>query len=62
MRGRIDFTYALSLGQEALGFHHSVLSDFRHRPAERDRAGRLRGLALTLIRQAGLLKGPGTPR
>lgn len=62
MRGRIDLTYALSLGREAPGFHHSVLSDFRDRPAERDRAGRLRGLALTLIRQAGLLMSPGTQR
>ncbi|MEV3908056.1 hypothetical protein [Streptomyces canus] len=44
------------------GFHHSVLSDFRDRLAEGDRADRLLGLALTRIRRAGLLKGPGKQR
>lgn len=62
VRCRIDFTYALGLKLEDPGFHHSVLSDFRDRLAEGDRADRLLGLALTRIRRAGLLKGRGTRR
>ncbi|MGW1554377.1 transposase [Streptomyces sp. NPDC002346] len=54
---RIDFKYALGLELEDPGFRHSVLSDFRDRLAEGDRADRLLGLALTRIRRAGLLKG-----
>jgi len=57
VRCRIDFKYALGLELEDPGFHHSVLSDFRDRLAEGDRADRLLGLALTRIRRAGLLKG-----
>ncbi|MFD4231121.1 transposase [Streptomyces sp. NPDC058545] len=57
VRCRIDFKYALGLELEDLGFHHGVLSDFRDRLAEGDRADRLLGLALTRIRRAGLLKG-----
>ncbi|MFB7160863.1 transposase [Streptomyces sp. NPDC056242] len=56
MRCRIDFKYALGLELEDLGFHHSVLSDFRDRLAEGDRADRLPGLAPTRIRRAGLLE------
>jgi transposase len=62
VRCRIDFTYALGLELEDPGFHHGVLSDFRDRLAEGDRADRLLGLALTRIRQAGLLKGRGKQR
>ncbi|MDV9198576.1 transposase [Streptomyces sp. Wh19] len=62
VRCRIDFKYALGLELEDPGFHHSVLSDFRDRLAEGDRADRLLGLALTRIRRAGLLKGRGTQR
>ncbi|MFJ5802355.1 transposase [Streptomyces decoyicus] len=57
VRCRIDFKYALGLELEDPGFHHSVLSDFRDRLAEGDRADRRLGLALTRIRRAGLLKG-----
>ncbi|WP_443044155.1 transposase [Streptomyces sp. NBC_00353] len=57
VRRRIDFKYALGLELEDPGFHRSVLSDFRDRLAEGDRADRLLGLALTRIRRAGLLKG-----
>ena len=57
VRCRIEFKYALGLELEDPGFHHSVLSDFRDRLAEGDRANRLLGLALTRIRRAGLLKG-----
>ncbi|WP_371569628.1 hypothetical protein [Streptomyces canus] len=56
-RGRLH-----GLELEDPGFHHSVLSDFRDRLAEGDRADRLLGLALTRIRRAGLLKGPGKQR
>jgi transposase len=49
VRCRIDFKYALGLELEDPGFHHSVLSDFRDRLAEGDRADRLLGLALTRI-------------
>ncbi|MGW2965183.1 transposase [Streptomyces sp. NPDC001220] len=56
VRCRIDFRYALGLELEDPGFHHSVLSDFRDRLAEGDRADRLLGLALTRIRRPGLLK------
>ncbi|MFJ9468035.1 transposase [Streptomyces caniferus] len=38
VRCRIDFKYALGLELEDPGFHHSVLSDFRDRLAEGDRA------------------------
>ncbi|MFD9040988.1 transposase [Streptomyces bottropensis] len=62
MRCRIDFTYALGLDLDDPGFHHSVLSAFRDRLAEGDRADRLLGLALTRIRRAGLLKGRVTQR
>ncbi|MBZ3906755.1 transposase [Streptomyces griseiscabiei] len=62
MRCRIDFTYALGLDLDDPGFHQSVLSAFRHRLAEGDRADRLLGLALTRIRRAGLLKGRVTQR
>jgi transposase len=54
VRCRIDFKYALGLELEDPGFHHSVLSDFRDRLAEGDRADRLLGLALTRIRRADL--------
>lgn len=56
VRCRIDFKYALGLELEDLGFHHSVLSDFRDRLAEGDRADRLPGLAPTRTRRAGLLE------
>lgn len=62
VRCRIDFKYALGLDLDDPGFHHSVLSDFRDRLAEGDRADRLLGLALTRIRRAGLLKGRVTQR
>ncbi|KUJ68141.1 hypothetical protein ACZ90_21445 [Streptomyces albus subsp. albus] len=57
VRCRIDFKYALGLELDDPGFHHSVLSAFRDRLAEGDRADRLLGLALPRIRRASLLKG-----
>ncbi|MEU2269789.1 transposase [Streptomyces olindensis] len=62
VRCRIDFKYSLGLELDDPGFHHSVLSDFRDRLTEGDRADRLLGLALTRIRRAGLLKGRGKQR
>ncbi|MFG2389844.1 transposase [Streptomyces lavendulae] len=50
VRCRIHFKCALGLELEDLGFHHSVLSDFRDPLAEGDRADRLPGLTLTRIR------------
>ncbi|OLZ65415.1 transposase [Streptomyces sp. IMTB 2501] len=57
VRCRIDFKYALGPELADPGFHHSLLSDFRDRLAEGDRADRLLDLALTRIRRTGLLKG-----
>lgn len=38
VRCRIDFKYALALELDDPGFHHSVLTDFRDRLCEDDRA------------------------
>ncbi|MFI9511218.1 IS1182 family transposase [Nocardia sp. NPDC052566] len=55
VRCRIDFKYALGLELDDPGFHHSVLSDFRDRLAEGDRADRLLDLALARLTDAGLV-------
>ncbi|MFF1570998.1 transposase [Streptomyces sp. NPDC058293] len=44
------------------GFHHSVLADFRDRLAEGDRADRLLDLALTRLKEAGLVRERTTQR
>ncbi|WP_433685779.1 hypothetical protein [Nocardia sp. CA-119907] len=44
------------------GFHHSVLSDFRDRLAEGDRADRLLDLALARLTAAGLVRERTTQR
>jgi transposase len=62
VRCRIDFKYALGLELDDPGFHHSVLSDFRDRLAEGDRADRLLDLALDRMRSAGLLNDRGRQR
>ncbi|MFD1662341.1 IS1182 family transposase [Streptomyces caeni] len=62
VRCRIDFKYALALPLDNPGFHHSVLSDFRDRLAEGDRAGLLLDLALERLRDAGLVKERGRQR
>jgi hypothetical protein len=62
VRCRIDFKYAVGLELEDPGFHHSVLSDFRARLAEGDRADRPLGLALTRIRRSACSRGaPSAP-
>jgi transposase len=50
VRNRIDFKYALGMELEHPGVHHSVLTDFRDRLAEEERAARLLDLALEKIR------------
>jgi transposase len=62
VRCRIDFKYALGMELDDPGFHHSVLSDFRDRLAEGDRADHLLDLALERMRAAGLLKRRGRQR
>ncbi|MFE3732278.1 IS5/IS1182 family transposase, partial [Nocardia sp. NPDC059154] len=44
------------------GFHHSVLSDFRDRLADGDRADRLLDLALARLTEAGLVRERTTAR
>ncbi|MFD9822308.1 IS1182 family transposase [Streptomyces violascens] len=62
VRCRIDFKYALALELDDPGFHHSVLSDFRERLAEGDRADRLLDLALVRLKDAGLVRERTTQR
>jgi transposase len=62
VRCRIDFKYALGLELDDPGFHHSVLSDFRDRLAEGDRADRLLDLALARLTDAGLVRERTTQR
>jgi IS5 family transposase len=62
VRCRIDFKYALALELDDPGFHHSVLSDFRDRLAEDDRADTLLDLALARLKEAGLVKARGRQR
>ncbi|WP_329327304.1 IS1182 family transposase [Streptomyces mirabilis] len=62
VRCRIDFKYALALELDDPGFHHSVLSDFRERLAEGDRADRLLDLALVRLKDAGLVRERTTRR
>ncbi len=62
VRCRIDFKYALGLELDDPGFHHSVLSDFRDRLAQGDRADALLDLMLERLRMAGLVKERGRHR
>ncbi|MFI1176618.1 transposase [Streptomyces melanogenes] len=62
VRCRIDVKYALGLELDDPGFHHSVLSDFRDRLAQGDRADQLLGLALKRLKEAGLVKARGRQR
>jgi transposase len=62
VRCRIDFKYALGLDLDDPGFHHSVLTDFRDRLLEDDRADVLLDLALERIKKAGMIKERGTAR
>ncbi|MBS2537249.1 IS1182 family transposase [Catenulispora sp. NF23] len=62
VRCRIDFKYALGLELDDPGFHHSVLTDFRDRLREGDRADRLLDLALARLKDAGLVADRGRQR
>lgn len=62
VRCRIDFKYALAMELDDPGFHHSVLTDFRDRLAQGDRADRLLDLALARPKEAGLVRERGTQR
>ncbi|MEY9872855.1 transposase [Streptacidiphilus sp. MAP12-33] len=62
VRCRIDFKYALGLELDDPGFHHSVLADFRDRLTEEGRADHLLDLALTRLKDAGLVTGRGRQR
>ncbi|MHC5701195.1 transposase [Streptomyces tirandamycinicus] len=62
VRCRIDFTYAMAMELDDPGFHHSVLTDFRDRLTEGDRADRLLGLALAHLKEAGLVRERTTQR
>ncbi|WP_258037327.1 MULTISPECIES: transposase [unclassified Streptomyces] len=53
VRCRIDVNYALALELDDPGFHHSVLTDFRDRLCEDDRADQLLSLSLERMRAAG---------
>lgn len=62
VRCRIDFKYSLAMELEDPGFHHSVLADFRERLTHDDRADRLLDLALTRLKEAGLVRERTTQR
>ena len=62
VRCRIDFKYALGLGLDDPGFHHSVLGDFRGRLPGDGRADRLLDLALARLKDAGLVRDRATAR
>jgi IS5 family transposase len=62
VRCRIDFKYAMAMELDDPGFHHSVLADFRERLPQDDRADRLLDLALTRLKEAGLVRERTTQR
>ncbi|MFE5923662.1 transposase [Streptomyces sp. NPDC056468] len=62
VRTRIDWKYGLGLELDDSGFDYSVLSEFRARLAEDDRADRLLQLMLDRLVAAGLRKGRGRQR
>lgn len=62
VRCRIDFKYALAMELDDPGFHHSVLTDFRDRLTQGNRADRLLDLALARLKDAGLVRERTTQR
>ncbi|MBB0242686.1 hypothetical protein FNQ90_00825 [Streptomyces alkaliphilus] len=62
VRCRIDFTYAPAPGLDDPGFHHGVLTDFRDRLCEDDRADRLLSLSPARIWEAGMVAARGRQR
>ncbi|MEU5726371.1 IS1182 family transposase [Micromonospora sp. NPDC047738] len=59
---RIDWKYALGMELTEPGFDHSVLSEFRDRLAEGDRADRLLGVMVDRLAEAGLVRARGWQR
>jgi transposase len=59
---RIDWKYALGMELTEPGFDHSVLSEFRDRLAEGDRADRLLALMVDRLAEAGLVRARGRQR
>jgi len=59
---RIDWKYCLGMGLGDAGFGYSVLSEFRDRIAEGDRAGHLLELMVERLVDAGLLSTRGKVR
>ncbi|MFI0451257.1 IS1182 family transposase [Actinomadura sp. 6N118] len=62
VRCRIDWKYALGLALTDPGFDHSVLSEFRDRMAEGDRADELLAVMVDRLVAAGLVKRRGRVR
>ncbi|MFC8663036.1 transposase [Streptomyces sp. NPDC057199] len=62
VRTRIDWKYGLGLELDDPGFDYSLLSEFRARLAEGNRADELLQLMLDRLMAAGLLKGRGRQR
>ncbi|WP_405097715.1 transposase [Micromonospora sp. NBC_01412] len=56
---RIDWKYALRMELTEPGFDHSVLSEFRDRLAECDRADRLLAVLVDRLARAGLVRARG---
>jgi transposase len=59
---RIDWKYALGMELAEPGFDHSVLSEFRDRLAQGDRADRLLGVMIDRLAAAGLVRTRGKQR
>jgi hypothetical protein len=59
---RIDWKYAFGMELTEPGFDHSVLSEFRERLAEGDRADRLLAVMVDRLAEAGLMRARGRQR
>src|SRR6266542_149601 len=59
---RVDWKYALWMELTEPGFDHSVLSEFRDRLAEGDRADRLLAVMVDRLAEAGLVRARGRQR
>ncbi|EEP74750.1 LOW QUALITY PROTEIN: transposase, partial [Micromonospora sp. ATCC 39149] len=61
-RWRVDWKYALGMELTEPGFDHSVLSEFRDRLAEGDRADRLLAVMVERLAGAGFMRARGRQR
>ncbi|MER5600132.1 transposase [Streptomyces sp. NPDC002265] len=62
VRCRLDWKYCLGVELDDPGFDHSVLSEFRDRMAQDDRADRLLAVMVDHLASAGLVKRRGAVR